>query len=113
MSAAAERACLAAAQPPDETASDLAHLVALDVAQIAETCAMPRTAAAALTARTSEQWFAIARSFGLGGATGPLINAALDAAMMMSTERLVAAADALAIARGLTLRQWCAEMRAT
>ena len=112
MSAAAERACLAAAQPPEEHASDLAHLVAFGIARIAETCAMPRTAEAALVATDPDDWRTVARSL-LVAAEGPLAEAAADAAMLLARGRLVAAADALAIARGLTLRQWCAEMRAT
>ena len=106
---AAERACLAAAQPPDETTSDLAHLVALDVARIAETYAMPETSRATLYAREPQHWHAVATAFAVHN--GPLPCAALDAAMLLARGRLVAAADALAIARGQTLRQWCETMR--
>ena len=112
MSAAAERACLTAAQPPEEHASDLAHLVALGIARIAEALKMPRTAEAALVATDPDDWRTVARSL-LVAAEGPLAEAAADAAMLLSRRQTVAAADALAIARGLTLRQWCAEMRAT
>jgi len=108
---AAERACHAAAQTPDEITGDLARLVALDVARIATTLDLPRTARAALTARTANEWYAIARGFGLDPATGPLVDAAIDAAMMLARGRLVAAADALAIARGQSLRGWCETMR--
>lgn len=112
MSAAAERSCLAAAQPPEEHTSDLAHLVAFGIARTAEALTMPRTAEAALVATDPDDWRTVARSL-LVAAEGPLAEAAADAAMLLSRGRLVAAADALAIARGLTLRQWCAEMRAT
>ena len=50
-------------------------------------------------------------AFGLDDAEGPLVSAAIDAAMMLARGRLVAAADALAIARGQSLRGWCETMR--
>lgn len=109
MTAAAERACLAAAQPPAETTGDLARLVALDVARIAETYAMPATARATLCAREPQHWHAVATAF--AAHDGPLPCAALDAAMLLARGKTVAAADALAIARGQTLRQWCETMR--
>ena len=111
MSAAAERACLAAAQPPEEHTSDLVALVALDLAQIAEAVGLTATARDALTAREPQHWYTVARALGLDAAKGPLIDAAIDAAMMLARGRLVAAANALAIARGATLRQWCETMR--
>ena len=109
MSAAAERVCLAAARVPEQHASDLAHLVALDVARIAETYALTETARATLCAREPQHWHAVATAF--AAHDGPLPCAALDAAMLLARGRLVAAADALAIARGQTLRQWCETMR--
>ena len=111
MSATAERACLAAAQAPEQHTSDLASLVALDLAQIAEALGLTATARDALTAREPKHWYTVARALGLDAATGPLIDAAIDAAMMLARGRLVAAANALAIARGQTLRQWCDAMR--
>jgi len=107
---AAERACLAAAQVPDETTSDLAHLVALDIARVASDRGHREAARAALVASTPAEWLAVARSIGLG-ADDPLLSAAVDSAMLSSRGRVGAAADALAIARGQTLRQWCETMR--
>ena len=98
--------------PADEPASDLAYLVAFGVARIAESLKMPRTAEAALAATDPDDWRTVARSL-MVAAEGPLAEAAADAAMMLARGRLVAAADTLAIARGLTLRAWCSEMRAT
>ena len=110
MSAAdAERACLAAAQPPEEHASDLAALVALDVARIVEAAGLPGRARDVLAARAPHHWRAVALL--LATVDGPLAAAALDAVMMLGRGRLVAAADALAIARGQTLRGWCKTMR--
>ena len=107
---AAERACRAAAQSPDETTSDLAHLVALDLARVANAHGQRDAAKAALVASTPAEWLAVARSIGLG-ADAPLLSAAVDSAMLSSRGRVGAAADALAIARGQTLRQWCETMR--
>jgi hypothetical protein len=111
VSAAAERACHEAAQAPEQHTSDLNALVALDLARIAETVGLTATARDALTAREPSHWYAIARAFGLDDAEGPLVSAAIDAAMMLARGRLVAAADALAIARGQTLRGWCETLR--
>lgn len=110
MSGAAERACDAAAAPPEQHTSDLAALVALDLAQIAEGLGLVATARDVLTAREPKHWRTVALAL-IPADGAPLAHAAVDAAMLLARGQLVAAADALAIARGETLRQWCAAMR--
>jgi len=105
---AAVRACDASTAAPP---CDLAYLVALDLARIAESRGQREVARAALVAQTPAEWLAVARGIGLG-VEAPLLSAAVDSAMLSSRGRVGAAADALAIARGQTLRQWCGEMRA-
>jgi hypothetical protein len=111
VSAAAERACYEAAQAPEQHTSDLNAFVVIDRARIAETVGLTATARDALTAREPKHWYTIARAFGLDAGEGPLVSAAIDAAMMLARGRIVAAADALAIARGQSLRGWCETMR--
>ena len=102
---AAVRACDASTAAP---ASDLAALVRLGVARVCETVSR-ELAANALRCASPAEWRAVART--LAGHDRPDARAACDAAMMLARGDTIAAADALAIARGQTLRQWCETMR--
>lgn len=107
MTAAAERACHAAAQPP-APGDHLAAYVRLDVARVCETVSR-ELAANALRCAHPAEWRAIART--LAHHDRPDARAAMDAAMMLARGDVSGAADALAAMRGAELRQWCETMR--
>jgi hypothetical protein len=104
---AAERACLAAAQPPAD-GDHLAAAVRLDVARVCETVSR-ELAANAMRCASPAEWRAIART--LAHHDRPDARAAMDAAMMLARGDVSGAADALAAMRGAELRQWCETMR--